>query len=243
MDDAMIKIAICDDENNFIKNIDYELRKQLDENRRTYQITSFNNGEDLIEYFNNQNIDAIFLDIDMPNMTGFEVAEKLQQVKRDVIIIFITSHEDKVYQSWEFQPFWFVRKSHMDDLRIVLPRLLVKVDSEREKEQYTVNLIAENRIVEINITTVQYIQSYNHCIILKDKYKKDNKVRCKMTDAEKQLYPFYFIRVQNSVLVNSRFISKITSRNVILHNGEEISISRNKLEYVKNEFQKYIRSR
>ena len=63
----------------------------------------------------------------MPELDGFEVAEKLQSSKKNALIIFITSHEDKVYQSWKYQPFWFVRKSHMEDLNVVFPLLCINL--------------------------------------------------------------------------------------------------------------------
>lgn len=238
-----LNFVICDDEHSFIDTIENELNNLMRGSKRNYKITSFDKGSDLVNYFNTHSADAIFLDIDMPDMTGFEATQKLQQIKQDILIVFITSHEDKVYQSWEYQPFWFVRKSRLSDLNIVLPKLLVRIDTEREKEQNTVRLITENKVVLLDINSVQYLQSYNHYIMVKDRDNKTTQIRCKMADAEKQLYPFYFVRVQNSAIVNCRFISKITSRSVILHSGEEISVSRPKAEYVKNEFQKFIRSR
>lgn len=238
-----LNFAVCDDEAIFTEKFKKELRRLLEKNNRPYNISSFNDGTDLIEHFENQVIDAIFLDIDMPNMTGFEVAEKLQQIKKDVIIIFITSHEDKVYQSWEFQPFWFIRKSHMEDLNIVLSRLIVKIDAELEQERQIVDLITDNKTIELNINNILYIQSFSHYIILKYANAQEEQIRCKIAEAEQQLSQYYFVRIQNSAIVNCRFISKITSRSVILYNREEISISRNRLEDVKNEFQRYMRSR
>ena len=238
-----VNIYLCDDNQDFINNAKQILQSILERNKRSYEITTFCNGTDLIEQFNKNIADVIFLDIDMPILTGFEVADELQKIKKDIIIIFITSHEDKVYQSWEFQPFWFVRKSHLEDLNIVFSKLLIKIDSQREKERCLFNLIAENKIIEININTVKYIEAYNHYIIIKDLNNKELQVRCRISDAEQQLSYLYFVRIQNSVIVNCRFISKVTSRAVILHNNEKINISRDKVDYVKNEFQKFMRSR
>lgn len=237
-----IEIYICDDNQNFIDEIT-ERTLSLVGKTRALTIKTFNDGRKLIMQWNKKIADVVFLDIDMPTITGFEVAEELQKSKQDAIIIFITSHEDKVYQSWEFQPFWFVRKSHINDLDKVFPRLLQKIDSENEKEKHLFNLIAETKIVELDLNSVKYIQALKHYILIKYISGEQVKIRCKISEAEKQLKQLYFIRIQASALVNCRFIAKITSRIVILTDGESLHINREKLDNVKDKFQKFIRSR
>lgn len=237
-----IKIYICDDDKTFVDEIVCRLNLLFDRHR-TYDVQTFNDGKALITQWNKEFADVVFLDIDMPSITGFEVCEELQKSKRDAVIIFVTSHEDKVYQSWEFQPFWFVRKSNLSDLNKVFPKLLVKIDSEHEKEKHIFNLIAETKTVQLDINAVKYIQAFKHYILIKCINGEHTKIRCKISDAEKQLQDLYFVRIQNSVVVNCRFISKITSRDVILTDGESIHINREKIDFVKDEFQRFIRSR
>ena len=238
-----VDIYLCDDDVNFISVIKTEIQKTFKSFGRKNNIQSFNKGSALLKTWNKKFADAVFIDIEMPIMDGFQLAEQLKSTKPDALIIFVTSYEDKVYQSWELQPFWFVRKSHLDDLEIVLPRLLVKIDAEREKKNHMFNLMTENKIIQIDISTLKYIQSYKHYIIFYDKFGGKVQARCKISDAEKQLSHLYFIRVQSGYIVNCRFISKITSRDVILISGECIHMSRDRIENIKNEFQRFIRSR
>ena len=238
-----ISIYLCDDNLNFIDKIKQKLESFFCTNQQVCKITMFFNGIDLLKQFNKCTADIVFLDIDMPKMTGFEAAKELQKIKEDIHIIFITSYEDKVFQSYEFQPFWFIRKSHLEDLDIALPKLLIKIDAEREKKHGFFNLIAENKITELDMNKIKYISSHDHYILIKNSDNNEIQIRCKISDAEEQLYPHYFIRVQNSVIVNCRFISKVNSRTVLLHSGEKINISRDKVNYVKSEFQKFMRCR
>lgn len=237
-----INIYLCDDNIDSINMIESKLKNILISNKRSYEVTTFSDGRELIELFGRCTADVVFLDIDMPSMTGFEAAAELQKIKADVNIVFITAHEDKVFQSYEFHPFWFVRKSHLEDLHIVLSGLLAKIDSDLENEQHTVKLITENNTIEIDINEVIYIQSYRHYIIIENSDGTEIQARCKISDAERQLSSFRFVRIQNSVLINCRFILKLTRRTVVLQNKEEFNISRDKLDYVKNEYQKFIRS-
>ena len=232
---------LCDDNKSFVDDIAKRIKTILS-NDREVEIVKFIDGKSLILQWNKQFADVVFLDIDMPELDGFEVAEKLQSSKKNALIIFITSHEDKVYQSWKYQPFWFVRKSHMEDLNVVFPRLLAKIDAEYEKENNFFNLYGENSVVELDINSLMYIESYRHNIIIH--YKNNNQeVRCKISNAEEQLLGKNIIRVQKGFLVNCRFISKITSREVILTNGRKIHLSRDRISSVKDEFQRFLRSR
>lgn len=235
-----IKFYICDDNTDFAKSIENEIRSSI-RTDRNYETVIFNSGTELLKRFDEQFADVALLDIDMPEMNGFELASLLQKRKEDILIMFITSHEDKVYQSYDYHPFWFIRKTHMHDFRVVIPKLLRKIDAEDERKRLTYNLKAESRTIEIDINTVTYIESYKNDIIIRDRISGEKQIRCKITDAEKQLYPLNIIRVQNGFLVNCRYISKITSREVILTDGTHLGISRSRIGFVREEYQNYIR--
>ncbi len=235
-----LKFYICDDDNNFANSAKREIDLYMNDVRNCETIV-FNSGTALLRQFDKQCADVILLDIDMPEMSGFEVASLLQKRKENILILFVTSHEDKVYQSYDYHPFWFIRKSHMHDLQVIIPKLLRRIDADDERKRLTFNLKTENCVVEIDINTVIYIEAYKNDIIIQDKVSGEKQVRCKMTDAEKQLYPLNIIRIQNGVLVNCRYISKITSREVILTDGTHLGLSRSKIDFVREEYQNFIR--
>ena len=235
-----ISIYLCDDNPLFAEKISKNIARILDNNRK-YKLTLFYNGRDLVNSWNNQFSDVVFLDIDMPVLDGFEVAKMLQAKKKNALIIFVTSHEDKVYQSWKYQPFWFVRKSHIEDLDTVMPQLLSKIDTEFEKEKNIFNLKCEKSIIELDINSLMFIESFRHDIIIHYKNSKQQ-MRCKISSAEEQLFPLKIIRVQKGFLVNCRFISKITSREVLLTNGYKIHLSRDRINFVRDDFQRFLRS-
>ena len=184
---------------------------------------------------------VVFLDIDMPQMSGFEAAEALQGIKEDIPIVFVTGYDDKVYQSYEYQPFWFIRKSHIDDVGAILPRLFKKLDAMAEQKRQTVNLKTENSVIEVDIGSLLYIEGMKNNIIIHDRVSGDKTVRCKMGSAEKQLSSHGAARIQRGILVNLRCISKITSREVILTDGTHLGLSRLKAEAVKEQYHDFIR--
>lgn len=236
-----VVIFLCDDDCIFADIIQSKIKDILASRRCPHKIYNFSEGEALIEAFSHSEPDVIFLDIDMPHMTGFEAAERLQEMKPSVKIVFITSHEDKVFQSYEFHPFWFVRKSHLEDLIIVLDRLISKIDAENVEKQEFMKLISDNNTVEVNIKEVMYVQAYKHYIIIKSLDGSEEHTRCKISDAERQLSAYGFIRIQNSVIVNCRFITKVTSKTVVLRDKDEFSVSRDRSKYVRDAYQRFVR--
>lgn len=231
---------ICDDCLGFAE----KLKKTIDTysaKDRENEIKVFDSAKALLFAFREKMADAVFLDIDMPQMSGFEAAEALQGIKEDIPIVFVTGYDDKVYQSYEYQPFWFIRKSHIDDVGAILPRLLKKLDAMAEQKRQTVNLKTENSVIEVDIGSLLYIEGMKNNIIIHDRVSGDKTVRCKMGSAEKQLSSHGAARIQRGILVNLRCISKITSREVILTDGTHLGLSRLKAEAVKEQYHDFIR--
>ena len=107
----MIRIAICDDNKSTL----VQLEKYIDNGFRQYttdiSISSFDNGQLLLTANNREKFDVLFLDIDMPKITGFDIAKSLRKSFSNCFLIFISSHSDLVYKSFDFQPFNFIRNT------------------------------------------------------------------------------------------------------------------------------------
>lgn len=69
---------------------------QILENKSDFKILEADNGKDALEIIRKQDPDTAVLDIDMPNMSGFEVAKKVRNESIKIDIIFLTMHKDEV---------------------------------------------------------------------------------------------------------------------------------------------------
>lgn len=76
--------------------------------------------------------ELILLDIDMPRLTGFDIAGELLQRNNRALLIFITNQESLVYETFQYKPFDFVRKSrYHEDLERVLLRAARSIRKDR----------------------------------------------------------------------------------------------------------------
>lgn len=65
--------------------------------------------------------DIYFLDIDMPGISGFDLAEKIHNRYPEALIVFLTTHEELSMEGYQYQAFRFISKLRLDSM---LPRVL-----------------------------------------------------------------------------------------------------------------------
>jgi len=94
----MKKIIIVDDEEDQL----FTVKKTLEYAKQDFEIITFNSGNNCLQYLKNQdNPDLILLDIMMPEMTGWELYDKIKENNkwRDIPIIFLTARTDETAEN------------------------------------------------------------------------------------------------------------------------------------------------
>lgn len=243
----MLKIAVCDDNESFLET----LKKIISESARDYfkdiNVQCFNNGQRLLNQHKRLFFDVIFLDIDMPEFTGFDVAEKLRKQRRDCYIIFVTNHNELVYGSMEFQPFYFIQKSSVSRLNKDVVNVLNKLSVYLKQHQKIILSDEEHGRICIQYRDILYIESDNHhvkyCIL--DEYGSQIhiKVRAVIGDLESELAEYDFSRVHKKYLVNLSHVFNLDMKNdeVIFKQGFRLPMSRKCKHMVDTDFSKYLR--
>lgn len=104
-----MKVAIVENEEKEIKNY-FQLLKQYEkEMKQKVEVLIFKNGYDFIENYKND-IDCVFMDIDMPGINGLETSKKLRELDEDVIIIFVTNLPQFAIDGYKVQALDFLLK-------------------------------------------------------------------------------------------------------------------------------------
>lgn len=80
-----VKLMIVEDDKKLRRLLEIELE------HAGYDVVSFENGIDAIEEFKNENPELVILDIMLPDMDGYEIAERLRKLSPDVIILMLTA--------------------------------------------------------------------------------------------------------------------------------------------------------
>ena len=111
----MVVFAVCDDDIAFTKVLYNNLNNILISAPSTieYKVLQYTSSKQLLDDISIHPINILLLDIDIPNINGFQIAEILQKKSPDTIIIFVSAYDNLVYDSFQFNPFCFLRKNHL----------------------------------------------------------------------------------------------------------------------------------
>lgn len=214
----MIRIAICDDENRILEDLSQMVLELIPD----ADISAFGEGRALIESAGKAGYDVVLLDIDMPDLNGLEVAAFFQAADRKPLIIFVTSHDELVYDSLQLHPFGFVRKSYLDkELKKVLEDAVEEVSS-RDKHFFFHTASGD---IKLQMDDILYFEAEGNYIKIKTG-SDEFRFRETMQALEISLKSDGFIRVHKGFLVNQEAVKIINSDKLVLNDNTEIPFGR-----------------
>ena len=105
-----LNIAVCDDE-NMTRKINCTYIEELTKNYKIdANIIGFSSGETVIEYIESNDIDIIFMDIDLKGMNGIQAASLILKKNPKVVTVFITGHREFAYDAFTVDAFSYLVK-------------------------------------------------------------------------------------------------------------------------------------
>lgn len=112
----MLHIAVCDDDENAVRSHGRAVEQCSERCGGAGRITAYTHSGNLLYDITEDHFffDLILLDIEMPGVTGMELAEKIRPCLPNVKIIFITSHMEYVIDAFELSIFRYVPKEDTD---------------------------------------------------------------------------------------------------------------------------------
>lgn len=224
-DKQVITVAFCDDDKYVLEKLERDCRSYFEEKGLELQMDVADSGEKMLFKCKGEEINLAFIDIEMPEMSGFELADYLRLCIRMERLVFVTNKDDLVHESINYQPFGFVRKSRWEEeLFRTLNRFYKEMLENNAK--ITVHL-RKKETLDISICEIRYIEIISHTLSI---YRKGSIIRIResMRSIEEQLKEHYFIRIHQGYLVNARYIRKFTKNECILVDGESLPVSRHK---------------
>jgi two-component system LytT family response regulator len=207
--------------------------------------------------------DLLFLDIQMPKVTGFDVLEALTPDERP-ITVFVTAYDQYALKAFEvnaidylMKPFddarfaqtldkakRYFRQSKSLEFKEKLQQLLDQVRNPAaiipSKSPYLTRLTIKNagEILFVKVSDIDWITADDYYVNVFVKDKK-HLLRESLNNLEEQLDPAQFLRIHRCTIMNIDRIKSIQSyfNNeyiVLTHSGEKFKVSRSKKEALKN---------
>ena len=225
----MLKIVVVDDEPLALEVLDGYL-KRID---NVDSVSLFANTREALRFLENQHVDVLFLDIEMPEMTGIEF---LKELKDPPLTIFTTAYRDYAFEGYEMGVIDFLLKPisfnrFKQAIEKITEFLTLKThntnieDNPAAQETDFIFVKSGVQRIKLHFNDVTHIQGLKDYAII---YTYAGKILLKGSiKAMLDIFPpDRFIRVHKSFIVSIQKISRIERSRIVL-NGHQIPIGRN----------------
>lgn len=236
-----LNIAICDD-SFAIEQIQSHLQTFQIENNMDFHITAFSQEKDLLDAHSASNsYHVIFLDIEMPELNGLEIAKEIRErADYNTKIVFVSNYLEYMQDSFDVQAFHYLEKPLEYE---TMDKLLTQIIKQYKEDFSHTLLLPHDNIEELvllkNIIYIEAVKKQKNTLkfVLQNKtiYVKDT-----LKNYISSLQKYTFAVPHRGYIVNLSHIQFFKSDTVILSNKESIPLSRRSKKTFRILFSEYI---
>ncbi len=238
----MKKVIIVDDE----KAGRQLIKEYLEDYPDLIVLGEANNGVDAVKMINEFKPDLVFLDIQMPGLTGFDVLKHLDELPQ---IIFSTAYDQYALKAFEVHAVDYLLKPYTKDrFKIAVERLFQNKETNKaeglansllmESASYPAKILvqSQNKLVTVALEDVIRIEAFGDYskLITEDKTYLSN---YGISTLEEKLNPAIFIRVHRSSIINLNKVKELNkytkSYDVVMQNDDVVRVSRGYMDNIK----------
>ncbi len=236
-----MKIAIVEDESYEQEIIAKYIGEWAEARKEPVEFACFDSSESfLFSWEDVKDYQLLVLDIEMGEINGLELAQKVRSQDKDIPIIFITGYDEYMQYGYDVSALhYLIKPVNKERLLQALNRL-----AERgTKEVKCLILNAENQVRRIRVNSILYVEAAGHGSIM---HTVDEVILLKESfgEIERQVLSIgEMMKCHRAYLVNLGFVSVVQNSNLILDNGETLPIARNRKKNVQQEFLRYYKGK
>ena len=234
----MLKIAICDDEVLFGKQIKNYIQNYENRTCLLCEIDVFSSGKEFLELgMEMMQYTIVFLDINMDEVDGIMTAQQIRKMSRDVFVVFVTAFMDYTLEGYKVDAVRYVLKNNQN-LESAIHECMDSIIEKINYQVVTVDFKFTESEKRIALDRLVYIESKLHKLefnVMEDCLKKYTLYET-LNTIEETLKGNGFLRVHQSFLVNMKYMKSIERYKAILNNGMELMIPKARYKDVRDAF-------
>jgi len=244
-----LRVYVVDDEPLAVQR----LTRLLRQTRRVEIVGSTVKPAEAVEFLSNQSVDAVFLDIQMPGMTGFEL---LQKLPKEPAVIFTTAFDRFALDAFEVNSVdYLVKPIEVERLEKALTKLerlrgtpqgIAETEQIRALARELTRKFPERissrigeRVVFVEVARITHFYAKDK-LTFAATASKDYAVDATISELEEKLDPAVFIRIHRATLLNLNYVEEVSSwfgggMIVRLKDGKrtELQIARDRVKHLK----------
>lgn len=223
----MIKIGICDDEKIILKVLQEMVEESLEYLKLEAEIFLFHQGAEVLE--SEEEMDILFLDIEMPQMDGIEVGKRLREQGKDCKIIMATSRVERFKEAFYINAFRFVTKPlEPEEVREALTEAISALGGTEKIEVYKERVKCD--VLQRDIFYIEAVESSVEFVLKEGIFRKESS----LTELEKILDKKIFYRINRQCIVNITKINKVENGKIFINNENKKVSQRRKREFMES---------
>lgn len=230
MSQGNITIAVVDDETIFRVLVRKNLEEITKRSPYIFSIQEYSSGVDFLK--EGKKFDVVFMDIEMPRMSGLETAEKYREYCPNGILIFLTAFEEYMKQGYKVNAFRYVGKHDTKEEFFEAMRSALLVLQEKEKMRLQ---LVNGGEVYLSLGDIVYIEAQARQVVVHMK-TEILPVRSKISDLTEKLEKKGFYLVHRAYLINMKYVRSCSPNGVILSTMDNIPVSERRYADFKETF-------
>lgn len=219
------RVAICDDSLPDAVFVQELLDNWAAERQVAIRAEVFPSAESfLFRYAEDKEFDILLLDIEMGTMDGVTMAKQVRRDNETVQIVFVTGYSDYIAEGYEVAALHYLMKPvNREKLFAVLDRALEK----RRQNERCLNLKMSGEMVRLPFYEIRYLDVHQNYVTVHG--KNDYTVKRSLAEFEGELDE-RFCRVGRAMILNLKYIQRVTRAEVYLSDGTVLPLPRGSYE-------------
>lgn len=230
----LYKIAICDDEEDFVAVLQKEVSEILKNRGVAFDIASFPSGEALLSQ-KYADFDLIFLDIFMKEINGIDTAKAIRLTNDSAAIIFTTASGQYVYTGYEVQALQYLLKPI--NRQALADALMVDLKRRFENRYFVIK--SGGMTHKVPFDDIEYLESALKSVKLVAN-QGVYEISAGISDIESSLPKLSFYRCHRGFIVNFKQVSKMNAQSLTTVRGTVIPVGKTYAKAVNRAFLNYI---
>ncbi|WP_163400822.1 LytR/AlgR family response regulator transcription factor [Flavobacterium fluviatile] len=190
----------------------------------------FDSAEEALPFIENQKVDILFLDIDMPGLSGIDFRKKALEIP---VCIFITAHPEHAVESFQIETLDFIVKPlKLDRFTQTMKRIEEFMEIKLKASLFeasiggdTIYIKEGHEQTKVKLHEILYLEALKDYTLIVTERKR-HCVLSSIGNLLKENHFQSFIRIHRSFAVQKQFIQKMNSTEIILNNNVSIPVGR-----------------
>lgn len=228
----MLKIALCDDDSQFVSKITGLIQSLLQNSTESSVITTYINPAALTASISDgERYDIYILDVEMPDLNGMDVAKRIREFQPNAPLLFLSSHLSYATEGYKVQALRYVSKLDLDH---ALPEALEQAIATLEKTDTCFIMVQHyqnyTRILHKDILYVQKMQRSIQIVTDRQGNFKDSRG---IKELFSEIDDPRFIFTDRAYFVNLDYVQELNGSWLVLTNEDRVPVSRPMMPNVK----------